>query len=118
MLVLKVAVRRCVSRSCKQGVPVVLNNAKLQGTYKTNEAKSQCTHIMRCTLLSRHTQIVDKGSGRSVQVHKQNFPDAVVWNPWIDKSKAMGDFGDDEYKVRTTSGVLKGGNLRRACGAS
>lgn len=44
-------------------------------------------------------KIVDKGSGSTVEVHKHNFPDAVVWNPWVDKSKAMGDFGDDEYKV-------------------
>jgi hypothetical protein len=50
-------------------------------------------------------QIVDKGSGSTVQVHKQNFPDAVVWNPWIDKSKAMGDFGDEEYKVRVCAGM-------------
>jgi hypothetical protein len=50
-------------------------------------------------LLLLLSQIVDKGSGSSVQVHKQNFPDAVVWNPWVDKSKAMGDFGDEEYKV-------------------
>ena len=21
-----------------------------------------------------------------------------VWNPWVDKAKRMGDFGDDEYK--------------------
>ena len=22
---------------------------------------------------------------------------AIVWNPWIDKAAAMGDFGDDEW---------------------
>ena len=26
------------------------------------------------------------------------FKDVVVWNPWIDKSKRMSDFDDDEYK--------------------
>ncbi len=44
-------------------------------------------------------QIVDKGAEQVIEVQKTNFPDAVVWNPWIDKSKGMGDFGDEEYKV-------------------
>jgi D-hexose-6-phosphate mutarotase len=35
-----------------------------------------------------------------VEVHKSGFPDAVVWNPWVAKSQAMADFGDEEYKVR------------------
>jgi D-hexose-6-phosphate mutarotase len=51
------------------------------------------------TLWVCYLQIIDKSSGSTVQVHKQNFPDAVVWNPWVDKSKAMSDFGDEEYKV-------------------
>jgi glucose-6-phosphate 1-epimerase len=47
-------------------------------------------------------QIHDAGSGRRVCVHKAAFPDAVVWNPWVGKSQAMADFGDEEYKVCCT----------------
>lgn len=35
--------------------------------------------------------------GGSVEVRKAGFRDAVVWNPWADKARAMADFGDDEY---------------------
>ena len=44
-------------------------------------------------------QVVDEGRQRAVVIHKKGFPDAVVWNPWIDKAAGMADFGDDEYKV-------------------
>ncbi|XP_066265659.1 uncharacterized protein [Branchiostoma lanceolatum] len=35
--------------------------------------------------------------GGKVLMEKANLPDTVVWNPWVDKAKAMGDFRDDEY---------------------
>lgn len=36
-------------------------------------------------------------SGRKMRIHKYNFPDTVIWNPWIDKAREIGDFGDDEF---------------------
>ncbi|XP_076947741.1 putative glucose-6-phosphate 1-epimerase [Bidens hawaiensis] len=42
--------------------------------------------------------ILDHEKKRTSVVRKDGLPDAVVWNPWDKKSKAMADFGDDEYK--------------------
>lgn len=36
--------------------------------------------------------------GARVEVRKGGFRDAVVWNPWRDKSAAMADFGDEEFR--------------------
>ncbi|EFJ24374.1 hypothetical protein SELMODRAFT_267799 [Selaginella moellendorffii] len=41
--------------------------------------------------------IVDHEKKRTIVVKKEGFPDAVVWNPWDKRAKAMSDFGDDEY---------------------
>jgi glucose-6-phosphate 1-epimerase len=35
--------------------------------------------------------------GRTITVEKENSATTVVWNPWVDKSRAMPDFGDDEW---------------------
>lgn len=42
-------------------------------------------------------EIVDPEFGRTIRVEKSGSLSTVVWNPWIDKAKAMADFGDDEY---------------------
>ena len=34
---------------------------------------------------------------RKIRVEKSGSASTVVWNPWIAKSKAMADFGDEEY---------------------
>lgn len=36
--------------------------------------------------------------GREIRVAKSGSLSTVVWNPWIDKSKRLGDIGDDGYK--------------------
>jgi len=40
----------------------------------------------------------DRNTGNSVFLQRQDFPDVVVWNPWIEKSKTLSDLGHEEYK--------------------
>jgi glucose-6-phosphate 1-epimerase len=35
---------------------------------------------------------------RRIRVAKENSRATVVWNPWVDKARAMSDFGDDEWE--------------------
>jgi D-hexose-6-phosphate mutarotase len=42
-------------------------------------------------------EIRDETLRRVIRVEKQGSTATVVWNPWIAKSKAMQDFGDEEY---------------------
>ncbi|KAH9313029.1 hypothetical protein KI387_028064, partial [Taxus chinensis] len=42
--------------------------------------------------------IIDHEKKRTFELRKEGLPDAVVWNPWDKKSKAISDFGDEEYK--------------------
>lgn len=47
---------------------------------------------------SNTLQVVELGKVL-LNVHRVNLPDAVVWNPWIEKSKGMADFEPkDGYK--------------------
>jgi D-hexose-6-phosphate mutarotase len=42
--------------------------------------------------------IVDPEWQRRIVVHKSGSATTVVWNPWVDRARAMADFGDDEWK--------------------
>ncbi|CAA0816605.1 Galactose mutarotase-like superfamily protein [Striga hermonthica] len=42
--------------------------------------------------------VLDHERKRTYAMRKEGLPDIVVWNPWEKKSKAMADFGDEEYK--------------------
>ena len=41
--------------------------------------------------------IDDPGLSRRIRIGKSGSRTTVVWNPWVEKSKRMEDFGDDEY---------------------
>ena len=41
--------------------------------------------------------IHDPGLRRTIAIHKQQSDATVIWNPWIDKARAMKDFGDEEW---------------------
>lgn len=41
--------------------------------------------------------LVDPDFGRTIHVSKTNSKSTIVWNPWIEKSARMPDFGDDEW---------------------
>ncbi|KAK1323214.1 hypothetical protein QJS10_CPA02g01508 [Acorus calamus] len=42
--------------------------------------------------------VIDHKRRRTFVLKKDGLPDAVVWNPWDKKAKAMVDFGNDEYQ--------------------
>lgn len=41
--------------------------------------------------------IVDPGLKRRILIEKTNSLSAIVWNPWIEKAKALADLGDDDW---------------------
>jgi glucose-6-phosphate 1-epimerase len=43
-------------------------------------------------------EIMDSRLGRTIMVEKTGSVSTVLWNPWINKSQQMPDFGNDEYQ--------------------
>ena len=41
----------------------------------------------------------DPGMNRRIRVSKTGSRSTVIWNPWIDKSRRMQDFGDQEWQT-------------------
>ena len=39
----------------------------------------------------------DDANNRSISITKSNLPDAVVWNPWVEKCANTSDLGDADY---------------------
>lgn len=73
---------------------------KLRDSSKDVEASSEIKiagEVDR-VYLDAPTSLFIHAPKKTVKIASSNFPDAVLWNPWIEKSKAMADFDDEEYK--------------------
>jgi D-hexose-6-phosphate mutarotase len=66
------------------------------------------------------TEIHDAALHRVIRVQKENSNSTVVWNPWIEKSKRMVDYGDDEYlrMVCVESGNVRAEAIKLSPGAT
>lgn len=85
----------------------------LQGRIECTEEEKEVvfpSEVDRIYLNTPDTLKILASAARTFTIKKSGLPDAVVWNPWINKSKAMGDFGDEEYKemVCVEAGLIKG----------
>ncbi|MDR3403424.1 MAG: D-hexose-6-phosphate mutarotase [Chthoniobacter sp.] len=82
-----------------------LENAEYVDKTDAQQRKNQGPDPIRITAETdrvfentRKTCIVDDpGLKRKITIDKSGSQTTVVWNPWIAKSAAMADFGDDEW---------------------
>ena len=79
--------------------------------------KTQTDEVIRFTgetdrvyLDTSHTvEIEDPKLRRVIRVEKSGSASTVVWNPWVEKARAMADFGDAEYRHMV---CVESGNAR------
>jgi glucose-6-phosphate 1-epimerase len=74
---------------------------KVGGTVERTQGPESIRFTGETDRVYLHTQstcaIHDPGTGRRIAIHKSGSDATVVWNPWVDKARAMPDFGDDEW---------------------
>ncbi|KAI8885651.1 hypothetical protein K501DRAFT_293338 [Backusella circina FSU 941] len=84
-----------------QGLSTLEYIDKVQAGAKAVEDRQEITIDSEVDRIYKNVNgliVLDVGNGSTIQIEKSNLKDTVVWNPWIEKAKAMGDFGDEEYK--------------------
>ncbi|MEM7627365.1 MAG: D-hexose-6-phosphate mutarotase [Planctomycetota bacterium] len=73
----------------------------LQSQERLNQGDAPITFTAETDRVYQNTPATcvlhDPAMKRKITVEKLGSLSTVVWNPWIDKSKRLSDFGDDEY---------------------
>jgi glucose-6-phosphate 1-epimerase len=74
---------------------------KVAGAARRNQGPDPIRFTGETDRVYLHTQadctVHDPGAGRRLVVRKSGSDATVVWNPWIEKARAMPDYGDDEW---------------------
>lgn len=76
----------------------VNNGVILKETNESVQLSGETDRVYAATN-NTHKVITGNANKLNILIRKNNFPDTVVWNPWIEKAKGMSDFGDEEYKT-------------------
>lgn len=74
---------------------------QLQGRRELVQQEDQLRFTAETDRIYRPTAgpyvLTDIEGGRRITVSKRGSNSTVVWNPWVNKSRAMPDFGDEEW---------------------
>ena len=64
--------------------------------------------------------VIDRGLNRRIEITKSGSHSTVVWNPWIEKCKRLGDMGPDGYRTMVCVETCNAGDdvVTLAAGAS
>ncbi|TMO43669.1 D-hexose-6-phosphate mutarotase [Pseudoalteromonas sp. S4389] len=69
-----------------------------EGPFEQNELVSFARETDMVYTEAKDTQRIITPDG-IIEVGRENSTSCVLWNPWIDKSKRLSNFADDEYHV-------------------
>lgn len=73
-----------------------LDNSKEE--LERNDPVKICGPVDRIYRDVKNDIVIGDSGNSHIVIMRSGFPDIVLWNPWIEKSKQMDDFGDEEYK--------------------
>jgi len=91
---------RSITRSTLTGLTGTRYFDKLLGTEVIDTAEPLRIHAETDRIYqdtAAAVEIHDSEMRRTIRVRKSGSKSTVIWNPWIEKSKRMPDFGDMEY---------------------
>jgi len=66
---------------------------------ETRQAVTISQEVDRVYLDVKHNpiSIIDSGHGVTLRLEREHLPEVVVWNPWAEKARAMGDLGEAAF---------------------